>query len=126
MIRRPPIFPRTDTLFPHTTLFRSRCQRSRRCDRESRSSSFARRGVDDQGARLYAFALRRIGWARRIVDGAMRGEAGDALLSRVIALDKDRLVRCWARDIIPALRGLERPNIGPSHPTAIKRKSARK
>src|SRR3546814_3006979 len=89
MIRRPPIFPRTDTLFPHTTLFRSRCQRSRRCDRVSRSSSFARRGVDDQGARLYAFALRRIGWARRIVEGAMRGEAGDAILSRVIARSEE-------------------------------------
>src|SRR3546814_17713241 len=29
MIRRPPRSTRTDTLFPYTTLFRSRCARSR-------------------------------------------------------------------------------------------------
>src|SRR3546814_20428097 len=27
MIRRPPRYTRTDTLFPYTTLFRSRCER---------------------------------------------------------------------------------------------------
>src|SRR3546814_2840378 len=33
MIRRPPRSTRTDTLFPYTTLFRSRAARRRRCGR---------------------------------------------------------------------------------------------
>src|SRR3546814_20910810 len=31
MIRRPPRSTRTDTLFPYTTLFRSRCRANARC-----------------------------------------------------------------------------------------------
>src|SRR3546814_3515728 len=38
MIRRPPISTRTDTLFPYTTLFRSRRRRARRRGRDQASS----------------------------------------------------------------------------------------
>src|SRR3546814_9122035 len=43
MIRRPPISTRTDTLFPYTTLFRSRGRSSRPRRRYSRAGRAARR-----------------------------------------------------------------------------------
>src|SRR3546814_18407185 len=49
MIRRPPIFTRTDTLFPYTTLFRSRRQHAQR--NEHRPRAFVR-----------MIARRSLGW----------------------------------------------------------------
>src|SRR3546814_5150942 len=46
MIRRPPRSTRTDTLFPYTTLFRSRGRRRRPSTRRSRLSLVRRATVD--------------------------------------------------------------------------------
>src|SRR3546814_18155648 len=63
MIRRPPESPRTDTLFPYTTLFRSRrYRRNRGCCRTSANSSLA---ASARGARA--------GWVEW---GLQKGAAG--------------------------------------------------
>src|SRR3546814_3159545 len=53
MIRRPPRSTRTDTLFPYTTLFRSR--RTLAAAGEERAGAFARRG-DDRPAQVIGAA----------------------------------------------------------------------
>src|SRR3546814_13243258 len=62
MIRRPPRSTRTDTLFPYTTLFRSRCQPvggwARRCDARRGSAIARRRGGGDGAARQPALPAR--------------------------------------------------------------------
>src|SRR3546814_2752480 len=56
MIRRPPRSTRTDTLFPYTTLFRSRVQHQRQANVERRRDIVVERrarriaGTDDHGA----------------------------------------------------------------------------
>src|SRR3546814_10055690 len=55
MIRRPPRSTRTDTLFPYTTLFRSRCRRSRlRLDLDPGAHSRADRDGRAHGVVLVA------------------------------------------------------------------------
>src|SRR3546814_9247455 len=49
MIRRPPRSTRTDTLFPYTTLFRSRCSRHHGAQPESRASDQRGDGPGGQG-----------------------------------------------------------------------------
>src|SRR3546814_2797162 len=59
MIRRPPRSTRTDTLFPYTTLFRSRAERYRRCSNRrrgdpptrGRTAAVARRAAANQRSR---------------------------------------------------------------------------
>src|SRR3546814_8106861 len=75
MIRRPPRSTRTDTLFPYTTLFRSRNERQR--DRGARLSRDARICAPvrcDAGARRRA-ARRRRGTGVQAADAHLRGRA---------------------------------------------------
>src|SRR3546814_7777169 len=76
MIRRPPRSKRTDTLFPHTTLFRSpgdperaeslpdQAARRRRHLRRRQVGTGARRGVEDDPL-LEPLEQIRVGWNRR-------------------------------------------------------------
>src|SRR3546814_13523692 len=61
MIRRPPISTRTDTLFPYTTLFRSRAQDGRRLARLQRRRLRALRAVEGN-ARREGPELPRLTW----------------------------------------------------------------
>src|SRR3546814_9415099 len=46
MIRRPPRSTRTDTLFPYTTLFRSKCPMASRCGRSASPARANRRAAN--------------------------------------------------------------------------------
>src|SRR3546814_11521032 len=58
MIRRPPRSTRTDTLFPYTTLFRSRPSRGRRILSSIQSDAFQRRAAAFVGGLLAAAGQR--------------------------------------------------------------------
>src|SRR3546814_3482600 len=62
MIRRPPRSTRTDTLFPYTTLFRSRC-RGRRRARRRRPSHRGRRSRRSEEHTSELQSLMRISYA---------------------------------------------------------------
>src|SRR3546814_10303661 len=96
MIRRPPRSPRTDTLFPYTTLFRSLSREHRR-----------------QGGRYGAYARRRGELRRRHRDRRRAGHLGagaDKLHGRCrldlrqAAADRQRH---FARASVPELRAVE-------------------
>src|SRR3546814_20573534 len=78
MIRRPPRSTRTDTLFPYTTLFRSRERRRRDRHRRGAWRTSARRRRDRQDGRRRLRALRRPSW--RGGDGAGGARAADRAL----------------------------------------------
>src|SRR3546814_11797450 len=75
MIRRPPRSTRTDTLFPYTTLFRSRLS----------GTISRRRGAEDAGGREYIVAFDQIGAGRH----AHLCESGDGYRLAVAAADID-------------------------------------
>src|SRR3546814_8352868 len=86
MIRRPPRSTRTDTLFPYTTLFRSRAGQHRRDDRADQDLGQPQRGPRaDAGAHLGAGPGRRtarLGRQRRLASGGPapgRGPGGRPL-----------------------------------------------
>src|SRR3546814_1509605 len=88
MIRRPPISTRTDTLFPYTTLFRSR-PRGRRYEPERAPRIELRgRGCGSDGA-LDQHDRQRIADAARLPAFVERGIAGVGL--------EDRAVGRWRR-----------------------------
>src|SRR3546814_20669796 len=68
MIRRPPRSTRTDTLFPYTTLFRSRPDCGARLGRESRRSAPAQQWRND--GRLLRWLVRR-----HVSGAAVRGRS---------------------------------------------------
>src|SRR3546814_13545666 len=70
MIRRPPRSTRTDTLFPYTTLFRSRADRDGRAPDLLRAASAAQGAAGDrEDARGQAPARRRADADRGRADG---------------------------------------------------------
>src|SRR3546814_18950519 len=100
MIRRPPRSKRTDTLFPHTTLFRSpgdperaeslpdQAARRRRHLRRRQVGTGARRGVEDDPL-MEPLEQIRVGWSRR-----RRSTDPDLLYPFVV--DRNHIVR-WNR-----------------------------
>src|SRR3546814_13450078 len=94
MIRRPPRSTRTDTLFPYTTLFRSRRRSNRRAC-----------GTDDPGGAMSlqaVFAEIHPDWYHRpSADGHEAEPFDDALLrqARDSALGRRMLARWLLRDI---------------------------
>src|SRR3546814_12627993 len=111
MIRRPPRSTRTDTLFPYTTLFRSRSCRFRRCGERgddargiANPSENAALGGDHSQRKLEEFgergtsAVRQhvavdatvVGFAHRGMDTYLGGDAADAELEDAVILDKVR------------------------------------
>src|SRR3546814_16884994 len=127
MIRRPPRSTRTDTLFPYTTLFRSRSCRFRRCGERgddargiANPSENAALGGDHSQRNLVEFgeigtrAVRQheavdapvIGFAHRGMDTYLGGDAADDELADAVLLDqvgKPGIVEdfgrasCWER-----------------------------
>src|SRR3546814_18727027 len=79
MIRRPPRSPRTDTLFPDTTLFRAQCHRRgrRQPQRAAPERDLTGLGLVEQFGP--ARGLERVGFVcQRAADGdARRGDAGE-------------------------------------------------
>src|SRR3546814_20375869 len=78
MIRRPPVSTRTDTLFPYTTLFRSRVGRARRAGLRDRRPHH----VPEKRARARG-EERHAGEGRAGIAGAHGGEAGRWPIGRV-------------------------------------------
>src|SRR3546814_16441580 len=107
MIRRPPVSTRTDTLFPYTTLFRSRGDRGGADPvTHRRAAGFANAG-DGAGARCRARRLR----ARHVV-GPQRPGAPDAAQRRRLLASPARRADDRAPDLLPARRDAE---IGRAH-----------
>src|SRR3546814_1630669 len=91
MIRRPPRSTRTDTLFPYTTLFRSR--RIRRARSDARQRRRIRCGSVDRGDRHHLFEQRGGRRERRISDrqdivayGRMKGPRSEEHTSELQSL----------------------------------------
>src|SRR3546814_20128248 len=92
MIRRPPRSTRTDTLFPYTTLFRSRIADAREIERDQRRFQLiGAREVEDE-ARVFRHRGDRL-HPRQLLRARLR-------------LLRGRGARAVARDIILSLRAL--------------------
>src|SRR3546814_16424743 len=78
MIRRPTRYTRTDTLFPYTTLFRSRLQE---CERFPRPRQLHLRLIDADARRAQSPGLRQGGAAARWI---YNGKCRDAVIVPVV------------------------------------------
>src|SRR3546814_1159761 len=78
MIRRPPRSTRTDTLFPYTTLFRSRgCCRTAAIDKQAPNHNFGDRGVrHGEGRNLYQGLVRLLRAGKGSAEREGRGVRG--------------------------------------------------
>src|SRR3546814_10551897 len=91
MIRRPPRSTRTDTLFPYTTLFRSRFARSQ-CAARRRRDAARQSGVpavrnDRPAVGFSAISRRRLGQARpRVGDLKKRSEEHTSELQSLMSI----------------------------------------
>src|SRR3546814_17825636 len=118
MIRRPPRSKRTDTLFPHTTLFRSpgdperaeslpdQAARRRRHLRRRQVGTGARRGVEDDPL-LEPLEQIRVGWNRR-------RRSTDPDLLYPFEVDRIHIVR-WNRAAVPPDKDRKSTRLNSSH-----------
>src|SRR3546814_10759629 len=106
MIRRPPISTRTDTLFPYTTLFRSRRRRSHgrdvRGDRHRIVPVPRRRRVVDAG-RQYPWLARRYGGDPEIASFRLLAAARRQFPVELGLAWRDRPARPAGADVRPRL-----------------------
>src|SRR3546814_4597451 len=100
MIRRPPRSTRTDTLFPYTTLFRSRCQRVRFATPEAEVARnwMAKQGVRDEDALELALGAPLRAVALQQNDGIAIRHQWAELWSAVASARKDPLTAAAAID----------------------------